>query len=64
MKDLEPSELTDPDLVFQLGLSPNRIEAKYGDCPIWYLWKEDLIRSQRSSGRPQDLEDVRALEEG
>lgn len=81
VKDLKPEELTDPDLVFQVGVPPNRIDiltsilglnfadawngrarAKYADCAVSYLSKEDLIRNKRLTGRPQDLEDVRKLE--
>ena len=39
-----------------------RVVAKYGDAPVAYLGRHDLIVNKRRVGRPQDLEDVRALE--
>lgn len=39
-----------------------RVAARYGDVAVAYLSREDLIRNKRAVGRPQDLEDVRALE--
>lgn len=40
-----------------------RVAAQYGDVGVAYLSREDLIHNKRTVGRPQDLEDVRALEE-
>jgi hypothetical protein len=39
-----------------------RVSATYGDVPVHYLAKADLIANKRKVARPQDLEDVRALE--
>ncbi|MBM4062244.1 MAG: hypothetical protein FJ265_14275 [Planctomycetes bacterium] len=39
-----------------------RVVAKYGDVLVAYLARQDLIVNKRAVGRPQDLEDVRALE--
>ena len=39
-----------------------RVAAQYGDVAVAYLCRADLIRNKRTVGRPQDLEDVRALE--
>lgn len=39
-----------------------RVGARFGDVEIAYLAKTDLIVNKRTVGRPQDLEDVRALE--
>lgn len=80
--ELTPSDLANPQMVFQIGLPPIRIDiltsalgltfaeawerrvrAKYADCPVAYLSKQDLIENKRRVARPQDLEDVRALEE-
>jgi hypothetical protein len=41
---------------------PRRVTSTYGDAPVHYLAKADLITNKRTVGRPQDLEDVRALE--
>ena len=43
---------------------PRRVAASYGAVPVAYLGKDDLIVNKRTVGRPQDLEDVRALERG
>ncbi|MGE3171485.1 MAG: hypothetical protein AB7O97_02590 [Planctomycetota bacterium] len=40
-----------------------RVRAKFGDVDIAYLAREDLIVNKKHVGRPQDLEDVRALEQ-
>jgi hypothetical protein len=39
-----------------------RALSTYGDVPVAYLGKADLIVNKRAVGRPQDLEDVKALE--
>ncbi len=41
-----------------------RATSTYGDVPVAYLSREDLIVNKRKVGRPQDLEDVKALERG
>lgn len=40
-----------------------RVPAKFGGVDVAYLSREDLILNKKSVGRPQDLEDVRALEQ-
>jgi hypothetical protein len=81
LSDLKPSDLSNPELVYQVGVPPNRIDiltsldgvnfseawsrravGKYGDCPVAYLSRQDLITNKRIVGRPQDLLDVEALE--
>jgi hypothetical protein len=42
------------------GKTSRRIETREG--PVTVLSRRDLIAMKRASGRPQDLEDVRALE--
>lgn len=83
LTDLSTLDLSNPEMVYQIGVIPNRIdvrmgiegvsfhdvwprrqESSYGDCPIFVIGRKDLIRNKRSVGRPQDLEDLRALEEG
>lgn len=39
-----------------------RVKATFGDVPVAYLAKADLILNKRTVGRPQDLEDARTLE--
>ena len=39
-----------------------RVESMYGDVPVRYLAKPDLITNKRAVARPQDLLDVEALE--
>lgn len=41
---------------------PRRVLAAYGDAQVAYLAKADLIVNKRATARPQDLEDVKALE--
>ncbi len=43
---------------------PRRVTSTYGTVPVAYLAKADLIVNKRTVARPQDLEDVRALERG
>ena len=54
--------LTSLEGVTFLDAWPRRELAKYGDCSVSYLSREDLIANKRSVARPQDLLDVKALE--
>ncbi len=38
-----------------------RVSGKYGDCPVCFLSREDLIVNKEAVGRPQDLLDLEAL---
>ena len=38
-----------------------KVEAHYGDQPIWILGRQDLITNKAATGRPQDLADIDAL---
>jgi len=40
----------------------NRHSARIQDVAIWVLSREDLITAKKATGRPQDLEDARVLE--
>jgi len=39
-----------------------RIETTYGDVPVSYIGREELIENKRAAARPQDLADVSYLE--
>ena len=41
-----------------------KISAKLDGIPVFILGKDALIRNKRAVGRPQDLADLAALEEG
>ncbi|MFQ5699193.1 MAG: DUF6036 family nucleotidyltransferase [Myxococcota bacterium] len=56
-----PAEQLDIIVPYDLkGKRTQRIETSHG--PVSVLSRSDLIEMKRSSGRPQDMEDVRALE--
>ena len=38
-----------------------KVEGSYGDTPVWFISREDLIANKNASGRPQDLADLQAL---
>ncbi|NLX07767.1 MAG: nucleotidyltransferase family protein [Phycisphaerae bacterium] len=38
-----------------------KVEGSYGDTPVWFISREDLIANKKASGRPQDLADLQAL---
>ena len=39
-----------------------REASSYGDVPIFYIGKSDLIANKKAAARPQDLADVAYLE--
>ncbi len=39
----------------------NRVDGRYGDQPVHFLSRKDLIRSKRKAGRDQDLLDLKRL---
>jgi hypothetical protein len=39
-----------------------RVAGRYGEQPVQYIGRAELIRNKRASGRPQDLVDLEALE--
>ena len=50
-----------PGIVFQDAWE-RRVRLDYRDVPMQVVSRDDLIASKRASGRPVDLEDLRALE--
>lgn len=60
-----PSNITEQvDLIISYSLSNNQIQfVKANDCTIPILKIEDLIAMKLKSGRPQDIEDVKGLQE-
>lgn len=57
VEDLSVDDLRRPDLIFQVGVAPQRIVLR---VPV--LSREHLIRNQRAAGQPQDLADLAWLE--
>ena len=39
-----------------------RVTGRYGDQPVFYIGRAELIRNKRASGRPIDLGDLESLE--
>lgn len=39
-----------------------RVSGTYGNVPVFYLGRDELIRNKRASGRAQDIADLEALE--
>jgi len=57
----DPSEQVDVIIAYDLANGrTQKVQTEQG--PISLLGRRDLIEMKRESGRPQDLEDVRALE--
>lgn len=82
LADVREADFANEDLVFQIGVEPNRIDivmgiaavdfagawerrvaGRYGDCPVQFISREDLITNKRAAGRPQDLADAAWLEQ-
>jgi len=40
-----------------------RVDSRYGDQPVHFISREDLIANKRASGRKQDLLDLETLTE-
>src|SRR5262245_14391789 len=81
LESMQEKELCNPEIVYQIGIPPNRIdiimglegvtfgeawknraETLYDGEKVFVISREDLIKVKRSAGRPQDLQDVQALE--
>jgi hypothetical protein len=39
----------------------HKISGHYGDVQVYFLSREDLLRSKKAAGRPQDLRDIEEL---
>ncbi len=40
----------------------NRVAAKMGDIPVWFISVDDFKANKEASGRPKDLADLRELD--
>lgn len=40
----------------------NRVTSRYGDEPVYFIGKDELIKNKKAAGRPQDLADVAYLQ--
>lgn len=62
---LPPNRIDILTTVDGLSFAPcweRRVAAQFGNEPVFYLSREDLLVNKRTVGRPQDLEDIKALE--
>jgi len=81
LADLTLADLSNPDVVFQIGVEPNRIDiildveglrfaeawenrfvTQYEDQTVFVLSYDDIIRAKKTTGRDQDLLDIKNLE--
>ncbi|MEM9695068.1 MAG: hypothetical protein AAGA56_21175 [Myxococcota bacterium] len=58
----DPSRLVDILIIWEEDSVPT-VDKGIGSTTVRVLAKEQLIEMKRASGRPQDVEDVRALEQ-
>ena len=80
VRNLTIDDLTNPEMVYQIGIEPNRIDIlmgvtglefekawkkrktiRYGDTSVSILSLNDVIKSKKAVGRPQDMLDVSKL---
>jgi len=54
--------MTNIDGVAFVDAWTRRVESRYGDQPVPFISKVDLIANKRASGRKQDLLDLESLE--
>jgi hypothetical protein len=40
----------------------NKISGHYGEVQVYFLSREDLLKSKKAAGRPQDLRDIEELD--
>jgi len=53
--------VTSIDGVSWLQAWNGKVKGSYGETPVWFTSREDLIANKNASGRPQDLADLQAL---
>jgi hypothetical protein len=82
LENISPADFQNEELVYQIGIEPNRIDilmgihgvtfaeawenksrSRYDDVPIYIIGKRELLKTKKAVGRPQDLLDIRRLEE-
>ena len=42
----------------------SKVRGHYGDVPVYYIGRDELIRNKTASGRPRDMADVAELAPG
>jgi hypothetical protein len=40
----------------------NKVSCHYGDVPVFFISKSDLLKSKKAAGRPQDIRDLEELD--
>lgn len=40
----------------------NRVQGDYGDVRVSFISKDDLLKTKKAAGRPQDIRDIEELE--
>ena len=40
----------------------NKVSGHYGDAPVFFISKSDLLKSKKAAGRPQDIRDLEELD--
>ncbi|MEK7726935.1 MAG: hypothetical protein AAB354_00915 [candidate division KSB1 bacterium] len=82
LENVVVADFCNPEMVFQIGVPPNRIdilmglegitfdeawqsrvEAQYDGQRVFMIGREELIQVKKLAGWPQDVEDVKALED-
>ena len=44
-------------------VSSNRVKGEYGDIPVYFIGKNELIENKKSLGRHKDLADIESITE-
>lgn len=40
----------------------NKVKGRYGDVEVFFISKNDLLKSKKAAGRPQDIRDLEELD--